>query len=165
MKTLLILRHAKSSWGDEELSDHDRPLNKRGKRDAPRMGKLLRDTALAPDLIISSTAKRARKTAAKVAKSCRYEGVIELAGELYLAVPSAYLEVLRNVADHYERVMVVGHNPGLEDLLTLLTGERTPLPTAALAHIAVDIPSWHELSEDSRGNLLDLWRPKELDDD
>ena len=85
MKTLLILRHAKSSWKHEQISDHDRPLNKRGKRDAPRIGRLLRDRNLAPELIISSTAKRARKTAAKAARECCYEGVIELCGELYLA--------------------------------------------------------------------------------
>jgi phosphohistidine phosphatase len=165
MKTLLILRHAKSSWKQEGLTDHDRPLNKRGKRDAPRMGKLLRESGLAPDLIISSTAKRARKTASKVAKKCEYQGVIELTGELYLAPPQDYLRVLRNVPDDYSRVMVVGHNPGLEELLSVLTGTRTQLPTAALAQVDLPIDRWQELDGAVEGELCDLWLPRELDED
>ena len=78
MKTLLILRHAKSSWKEQDLPDHDRPLNKRGKNDAPRMGKLLKDEDLIPDLIMSSTAVRAKKTAELVAKACKYKGKIVL---------------------------------------------------------------------------------------
>ncbi len=164
MKTLLILRHAKSSWKQEGLTDHDRPLNKRGKRDAPRMGKWLRESNLAPDLIISSTAKRARKTASKVAKKCEYQGVIELTGELYLAPPQNYLRVLRNVPDDYGRVMVVGHNPGLEELLSVLTGTQTHLPTAALAQVDLPIDRWQELDGAVEGELRDVWLPKELDE-
>ena len=78
MKTLLLLRHAKSSWSDPTLPDHDRPLNKRGIHDAPRMGKLLRHEHLMPDLILSSTAVRAKKTAELVAKACKYKGEIAL---------------------------------------------------------------------------------------
>lgn len=163
MKTLLILRHAKSSWKDEDRPDHDRPLNKRGKRDAPRMGKLLRERHLVPQLIVSSTAKRARKTASKVAKKCDYEGVIELTGDLYLAPCSQYLEVLRNIPDHIDRAMVVGHNPGAAELLIQLTGTGTHFPTAALAQVELDIRSWRELGDDARGRLVDLWRPRELD--
>ena len=77
MKTLLILRHAKSSWNYPELSDYDRPLNKRGKRDAPRMGKFLREQKLTPDRILTSSAKRARRTASKVAKACGYGGKVK----------------------------------------------------------------------------------------
>jgi len=163
MKTLLILRHAKSSWKDEERPDHDRPLNKRGKRDAPRIGKLLAELQLVPQLIISSTAKRARKTASKVAKKCAYEGVIELTGELYLAPPSQYLEVLRAIPDHIDRAMVVGHNPGAAELLIQLTGTESHLPTAALAQVELDIDTWRRLDDDIRGRLIDLWRPRELD--
>ena len=163
MKTLLLLRHAKSSWKDEEVSDHDRPLNKRGKRDAPRVGKLLQETQLAPELIISSTAKRARKTASKVAKECVYEGVIELTGDLYLAPPAQYIQVLRNVPEHIQRVLVVGHNPGTEELLAQLTGCVTHFPTAALAQIELDIDTWDQLTHTTRGRLIDSWRPNELD--
>lgn len=162
MKTLLILRHAKSSWKDEGLADHDRPLNKRGKKDAPRVGKLLREVDLVPELIISSTAKRARKTASKVAQKCAYEGVIELTGDLYLAPPSQYVQVLQNVPDHVTRVMVVGHNPGAEELLAQLAGHATHLPTAALAHVELDIDHWQQLTLQAPGKLVDLWRPREL---
>src|SRR5262245_25690191 len=108
MKMLLILRHAKSSWKDEELPDHDRPLNKRGKREAPRMGRLLADHGLLPELILCSTAKRAKKTAARVIKSSGYAGPIEFHRELYAAPPAEYVVVLRQFGDPHDRVMVVG---------------------------------------------------------
>jgi len=161
MKTLL-LRHAKSSWSDPALKDHDRPLNDRGKSDAPRMGQLLKDQKLTPDLIVSSTAKRARKTAAKVAKNCGYQGEIELTENFYLAHPGQYVQYLQQVSDEHDFVMVVGHNPGLEALLAWLTGEQEPLPTAALAQVEFDIASWSELAHSAGGRLANLWRPKEL---
>ena len=83
MKTLLIMRHAKSSWKEQDLPDHDRPLNKRGEKDAPRMGKLLKDEDLIPDLIMSSSAVRAKKTAELVVKTCKYKGKIVLNHSLY----------------------------------------------------------------------------------
>ena len=99
MKTLLIMRHAKSSWKEQDLPDHDRPLNKRGKNDAPRMGKLLKDEDLVPDLIMSSTAVRAKKTAELVAKACKYKGKIVLNHSLYGAEPAAYLKILEGLSD------------------------------------------------------------------
>lgn len=162
MKTLLVLRHAKSSWKDEQVGDHDRPLNKRGKRDAPRIGELVQQVQLQPELIISSTAKRARKTASRVAKQCGYQGIIELQGTLYLAPPDAYIEALRNVDDAVHRVMVVGHNPGLEQLVTLLTGQHAVLPTATLAHLELDVAQWRDMNTQTRGTLVDLWRPDSL---
>ena len=161
MKTLLILRHAKSSR-KKPVADHDRPLNKRGKSDAPRMGKVLRDAGLQPDLIISSTAKRAKKTADKVAKHSGYPGVIELSRDLYLAGPEGYRSVLRGLSDAYESVLVVGHNPGLEILIEALTGQDEMLPTAALAHILVEIERWEEFDENARGRLVEIWRPRLL---
>ena len=108
MKTLLILRHAKSSWRDESLVDHDRPLNERGKRDAPRMGRLMRAQDLEPDAVICSTAKRARKTADKAIKASGYETCVELRDELYHAPPNVYIDVLRGQVDQRQCVMVVG---------------------------------------------------------
>ena len=162
MKTLLILRHAKSSWKDTSLADHDRPLNKRGKRDAPRMGKLLWKQDLVPDRIISSTANRARNTATAVAKACQCEDKVELTSEFYHAGPGAYLAVLQNVSDDNQRVMVVGHNPGMEALVTHLTDRMETMPTAALAHVALPIKQWTELDYETQGKLLNLWRPKAL---
>ena len=159
MKTLLILRHAKSSW-KKPVADHDRPLNHRGKTDAPHVGELLRDADLVPDLIVCSTALRAKKTAEVVAKHSGYSGKIELASDLYLAGPEAYRSVLRGASDAFDRVMVVGHNPGLEMFLTGLTGLVETLPTAALAHVRLEIERWRDFDKNAKGALVELWRPK-----
>jgi bisphosphoglycerate-dependent phosphoglycerate mutase len=98
MKSVLILRHAKSSWTHPELNDHDRPLNKRGKRDAPLIGELLKNEHLIPEFIISSNAKRADSTAKIVAKAAGYKGEIALNQSLYAAKPAAYIDVLRDLA-------------------------------------------------------------------
>ena len=102
MKNLLIMRHAKSSWEFTNLPDHDRPLNDRGKRDAPRMGKVLLKERLVPQLIISSSAARARSTAEKVAKVSRYSGEISIDSSLYRAGSSAYLNALRHQTSQYD---------------------------------------------------------------
>jgi phosphohistidine phosphatase len=167
MKTLLILRHAKSSWKDETLPDFDRPLNKRGQEDAPRMGKLLLDQDLVPDLILSSDARRAVTTAELAAEEAHYEGEIIFLNELYAAEPEAYLDALARLGGETACVMVVGHNPGLEELLQELTGEYQPLPTAALAQVSLAVKHWSELDPNAQGviaqgKLVNLWRPKEV---
>ena len=162
MKYLLVLRHAKSSWKDEALGDFDRPLNNRGKRDAPRMGRLLADMDLIPDLIITSGAKRAKSTAKAAADSSGYEGEIDVRSQLYMAMPDDYFAVLNEVPDSNERVMVVGHNPGVEELLEQLTGIWERMPTAALAHLGLDIESWQGVDFDTTAKLIGVWRPKEL---
>lgn len=164
MKTLLVLRHAKSSWNESGLADHDRPLNERGERDAPRMGDLVRERRLTPDVIISSDAVRARMTAEAVAEAARYPGEIRLEPLLYGAAPDDILVVLRAAPElNTATVMIVGHNPGLEALVGQLTGEPQDLPTAALARIDLPIDRWRDLDESTRGTLVDLWRPKELE--
>lgn len=165
MKTLLVQRHAKSSWKHPELSDHDRPLNKRGKRDAPRMGRLVAAQGLRPDVIVSSTARRARRTAEEVARHAGCEGAVQLDRRLYLASPDEIVDVVRGVAGSARRVMVVGHNPGLEDLVARLAGRRETLPTAALAALHLSIRSWAELTASTAGDLAGPWRPRELPDD
>ncbi len=164
MKTLLILRHAKSSWDNLYLSDFERPLSKRGKYDAPRMGKLLRREELVPDLIISSSAKRAMATAESVALASDYENEITFTRDLYHADPESYIEALVTVDDNVNCVMVVGHNPGIEEFVEQLSGEWERMPTAALAQIRLPINRWSELTFDSEGNLVSVWRPKELTD-
>ena len=162
MKSLLILRHAKSSWKHPELTDHDRPLNKRGKRDAPRMGEILRSEHLMPEAITSSTAARARATAEAVAKASGYKGKIALNHSLYADGPEAYLKVLHELSDHYKRVLVVGHNPGLEELLEMFTGETQIMPTCTLAHVKFSIDSWIELDYKTKGQLAGIWQPRDL---
>jgi phosphohistidine phosphatase len=161
MKTLLILRHAKSGEKHSGMPDHDRPLNDRGERDAPRVGALLRDEDLMPDSILSSTAVRAVRTARMVARAAGFAGEIETRRSLYLARPESYLEALRELGDAVSRAMVVGHNPGLEDLVAVLSGQHQRLPTAALVQIALPLDSWADLSVQTSGRLINVWRPKE----
>lgn len=162
MKTLLILRHAKSSWSHSGMGDHERPLNGRGKIDAPRMGELLKKEGLVPDLIISSTAKRALTTAEVAANSAGYEGEIKTTRQLYHAGPEDYFIVLKGVKDSHDRVMVVGHNPGMEELVEEFSERPERMPTAALAQVELQIDSWTEMGGEVNGRLVSLWRPREL---
>ena len=164
MKTLLILRHAKSSWGDSSLPDHDRPLNKRGKRAAMRVGQMLRQKDLVPDLILTSTARRAQKTAESAAEESGYGGVIESCVDFYPGAPEDYIATLRVLPDEQVEqllhcILVVGHTPGLEELLFTLAGENTALPTATLAQVDLPIAHWNDLSEETAGKLIFLWTP------
>jgi phosphohistidine phosphatase len=161
MKTLLILRHAKSSWAGSN-PDHQRPLNSRGRRDAPRIGRLLREEDLVPDLILTSTAARALETAELVADASGFGGPLEKLRAFYHAPAEIFLETLRSLSGDFERVMIVAHNPGLEELLAELTGEDELLPTAALAHVALPISSWRHLRAGETAELVNLWRPREL---
>ena len=163
MKTLLLLRHAKSSWDDPSLPDHDRPLNGRGKASAPMMGALILERGLVPERIVTSSAKRARKTAKLVAKACAYGGDIEREPALYLAGPDAYLRTIHALGDApVDPLMLVGHNPDMEDLIVLLTGQAARMPTAALAVIALDVADWSQVRFDETAKLVNVWRPREL---
>lgn len=162
MKTLLILRHAKSAWDQPNLDDHDRPLNARGHRDAPRMGRLLAEVDLVPDVILTSTAERAKTTAVIAAQSSGYIGTPITKPELYLASVSDILAVLASVADDYDTVMIVAHNPGLADLVAHLTNKPESMPTAALAQVRLPIARWQDLEHSTEGTLVNLWRPKGL---
>jgi phosphohistidine phosphatase len=161
MKTLLLLRHAKSSWNDESLDDYERPLSDRGNRDAPRVGQLLSERDLRPDVVISSSARRARKTAQKAIRASGLDVEIQLADELYLANPAAYVEQLKQLPDHPACVMMVGHNPGMEELLLGLTGRHEHFPTAALANIQLPIDRWSEVALNQDAHLVWLWKPRE----
>lgn len=156
-----MLRHAKSSWEFADLSDHDRPLNNRGKRDAPKIGKKLLKEGLVPHLIISSSAIRAHSTAKKVAKACGYEEEILIDPTLYDSGHSEYLNALRIQDDRYYIIMLVGHNPVSEELVELLTGEMVTMPTCAVACMRLPIESWRQIKPQMRGELLNLWSPKE----
>ena len=160
MKTLLLLRHAKSSWDQPELHDHDRPLNKRGQKEAPKVGQYLKDNDLVPDLVLSSTARRAQATAQAVVEESGFSGEIDLYQDLYLSDTAAYLDILRCLPDEATRALVVGHNPDLEEFLTLLTDATHHLTTAALAQVDLPITSWLELNEATDGRLQNLWSPR-----
>jgi phosphohistidine phosphatase len=161
MKTLLLLRHAKASRDDPHLPDHDRPLKPRGKQDAKRLGRRLHETDLVPTLIVSSTALRARKTASKVAKQLNYPRAIELTDRLYLSSPREHLEVVRSLLDGEDRVMLVGHNPGLSQLLNELADTDADLATSELAQVELPIKRWSDLPKSGGGKLVKLWQPGE----
>jgi phosphohistidine phosphatase len=162
MKTLLLMRHAKSSWKKTDLQDHERPLNKRGEKDAPRMGKWLLERNLTPQFILSSTAVRAAKTAELVAGKCNYKNEILYSESLYLAEPQGYIQALQALPDDYKRVLIIGHNPGLEGLLQMLTGKVEGLPTGSLAWLVLPIKNWAELDLNTESELIEIWRPREL---
>jgi phosphohistidine phosphatase len=160
MKTLFVLRHAKSSWSDPDLSDHDRPLNKRGRRDAPKLARWASGRGVRPDVVVSSTARRARDTALAFVDEIDTRSELWLTSKLYLAEPFEIVSLLREVQG--ESVMIVGHNPGLESFVVAITGERVRLPTSALAWIDLPISDWSELDLEARGGLRELWLPREV---
>jgi len=163
MKTLLVMRHAKSSWKEPGTDDHDRPLNERGKRDAPLMGRLLAEKDLLPDRVLSSTAKRARKTAKLVVQASAFEGPLDLTRDLYLADPPGIARLLQALPEEIARPLIVGHNPGMEDLIAVLTGSHETFPTAAVAWLELAVDSWPEVGSWPCGTLRALWRPKEIE--
>lgn len=158
------MRHAKSSWDEANLADHDRSLNRRGERDAPRMAAWLRLQESVPQIILSSTANRAMTTANIIAEQSGFEGELLEYRQLYMGEPKDYLRLLARVSDEVEVAMVVGHNHGLEHLVEKLTGEWVTLPTAAIAKIDLKIERWLPAENVDDGILLDVWRPKEIDD-
>ena len=145
-KRLVLIRHAKSDWSDSSLRDFDRPLNKRGNRDAPRMGKLLGQQGVRPDLIISSDALRARITAELIAREVGYPlADIRLSHALYLAAPATLLAALAEVDESLRCVALVAHNPGMTDLANQLSDARIDnLPTSGIFMTELDEGKWSD---------------------
>jgi phosphohistidine phosphatase len=164
MKSLILLRHAKSSWADPGISDYDRPLNDRGKRDAPRVGEVFVERGISPGLVLSSSAKRARKTARKLLDASGLDVELRLLDEFYLAAPETYIRELQKLPDDIQQVVVVGHNPGLEELVRSLVGRHEHLPTAALVLMELPIDSWTELRINTAGSLAWIWTPSQDED-
>ena len=165
MKTLSLVRHAKSSWKDNTLGDHDRPLNKRGKRDAPRMGKRLAEASICPDLIVTSTAVRARRTAETIAAEVGYPISHILMDEgLYHSGVSGALDLIHNLGDANNHVMLFGHNPDMTDLVNLLTDSNIEnVPTCGIAHMRFDTDAWKGVGTVT-AELIGFDYPKRVDD-
>ena len=161
MKALYLLRHAKSSWKEPGLQDFDRPLNNRGREAAPLVGQFIQKGKLRVDLIISSPAARARQTAALVKEAAGLSAELLYDERIYEADAASLLEVVRQAAESADALMLVGHNPGMEELVELLTGEVQGMPTAALAYISLDVEKWSKVRA-GEGHLEWLVRPKEL---
>jgi phosphohistidine phosphatase len=149
LKTLILVRHAKSDWGDPSLSDIDRPLNQRGKKDAPEMAKRLKERNLGLDAFITSPAKRARKTAQVFFKEfeLKKERFIEEPG-LYGASEAEFYEVIKNVKDKFDCIALFSHNPGLTDFANRLTETRIDnIPTSGIFAVKADCKNWSEFRE------------------
>ncbi len=162
-KTLLILRHAKSSWKNEKLKDFDRPLKRRGEEAASLMGKVLEMAELVPQVILTSPAERAKQTAELVAAESKFKGGLTFVDSFYMGEPENYIKELQGLPDELERVMVVGHNPGLEALLQMLDGKVSSLTTGSLAYVVLDIKHWADLTKATTGELISFWEPDEID--
>ena len=165
VKRLVLLRHAKSSWSDPGPADHDRPLNGRGRRAAPVVGRHLRDAGLVPDLVLCSSAVRARATLDRL--GLPDDIVVRVEDDLYGADPDEIVELLRAVPDAVGSVLVVAHNPGLEELTELLVADERSLPdrfpTAALAELRLPIARWDDVAPGG-ATLASFVTPRELDD-
>lgn len=149
MKTLFLVRHAKSSWDDTAMPDRDRPLNDRGTRDAPKMGERLAKRDVKPDLILSSPARRALDTAEIIAKKLDYRRKdIVVDDRLYAVTADDLLAFIRGLGDKRERVMVFGHNPELTELAHRLSSKITHMPTCAVAEFTFDSKSWSNVGKD-----------------
>jgi phosphohistidine phosphatase len=160
MKMLFLVRHAKSSKDDPALPDKDRPLNDRGERDAPKMGERLAKREVKPDLILSSPAKRAFRTAQVIARKLNYKPQdIVLDERLYAAGADDLLNVIRELGSKPTTVMLFGHNPELTELAHRLSGTITHLPTSAVAEFSFDAKSWSTTGMDRPTSVV-LHTPK-----
>lgn len=162
MKTLLLMRHGKASWKDTKKDeDKIRPLTKKGEKDAYKMGDLLEENDILPQVILTSTALRTRETAAVFLDRCCGEVTFIALDALYMAEPQGIIEVLKTMSDQADKVMVIGHNPGLEGVLQHLTGEVESLPTASVAYLELPIESWSAVTLDTQVEKWEKWKPKD----
>ncbi|MDY0874314.1 SixA phosphatase family protein [Dongia rigui] len=171
MKTLILMRHAKSAWDAGDIADHDRPLSDRGRATAPLMGRWLHEQKIAPDLVMSSTALRATETLDLLRPYLPATVPIEKADCLYMALPREMLAALAKVNDaKVSTILLIGHNPGIGSLahwlstrgeLKYLDRMQDKFPTGAVAVIDFDISSWREL-DDQQGRLRTFKTPKDL---
>ncbi|MBU1138661.1 MAG: histidine phosphatase family protein [Proteobacteria bacterium] len=161
MKRLYLIRHAKSSWADPTLRDFDRPLNKRGKRDAPFMGEKLAELAIRPDFIMSSSAKRAEKTARTIAKAIAYPPKkIFFTEAIYLADENELYRIVQSCDDKVTTLFLVGHNFGITDFAVSIAGVQIDnIPTCGIAAVEFDLDSWQQVVPNS-GRLLFVDWPK-----
>ena len=161
MKLLSLVRHAKSSWKDAHLSDFERPLNKRGERDAPLMGRRFASVEPPADLILASSARRAVRTAQLIAEAIGYAAErISFDRALYLAAPAEMLGVIQGLDDRLVHVALVAHNPGLTDLCEVLARAKIDnVPTCGIVRMSLAIDAWRSVSQGC-GTLLDFDYPK-----
>jgi len=164
MRILYLLRHAKSSWNDPTLRDFDRPLKKRGREAAERIGERMASETLSNPLVICSPAVRTRETAEVVLASAKLQVEPRFDERIYEASLRELVEIVTEIPNDKEVAIMIGHNPGFEELLSFLTGEHRRMPTCALAKIRFEDVSWNEVRA-GEGSLEWFTAPKELSDD
>ena len=164
MRILYLLRHAKSSWNDPTLRDFDRPLKKRGREAAERIGERMASETLSNPLVICSPAVRTRETAEVVLASAKLQVEPRFDERIYEASLRELVEIVTEIPNDKEVAIMIGHNPGFEELLSFLTGEHRRMPTCALAKIRFEDVSWNEVRA-GEGSLEWFIAPKELPDD
>lgn len=156
MIALMLMRHAKSDWADESLSDFERPLNARGKKSAPLMGEWMQEQHLVPIRILCSTATRAKETLFGLERAWAAHQpekvIVEFIDELYLATPATIHETIQHHHSDAERLLVIGHNPGMELLATQLAGERIEMTTANVVVLSTKL-TWNDALKD-----LNAWK-------
>ena len=161
-KEIFFIRHAKSSWSNPRLPDQDRPLNKRGFRDAPFMATLLKNKGFRPDGIVSSQARRAYTTATYFAESIgRSTGAITSYAEIYEAFPEDVYQIIRQFPETSNTVYLFGHNPGFTSIANHFSEDYIPnVPTCGIIRVQLPISEWSEWKPE-RGRMLDFWYPKQ----
>lgn len=149
MKSILLIRHAKSSWENFSVSDFDRPLNERGKEDAPEMARRMKENNIVPDWVLVSTAKRTRKTAEYFIKQWHTQpDAVHYLDELYLASPATLMNVLKGIPDSVNTVAVIAHNNGLTDFANELCDVKIDnIPTCGIYAVRAAINSWQQIQE------------------
>jgi len=162
MKKLYIIRHAKSSRSDETLEDFERPLNKRGKENAPMIGERLKEKGIMPDIIISSPAKRAKSTAEMIAKEIGYKKKILFDENIYEASVDELRKIIRAIDDKNSAAFLVGHNPSLNDLANYYVHHEVNIPTCGIVEIAFECDTWADI-EPKNAKLLSFEYPKKSD--
>ena len=163
MLQLMVLRHAKSSWSDGSLSDHERPLNERGRDAAAAMGRFMAEEDLLPDRILSSDSTRTRETVELWVEAAAWDGAIDFLPDLYHADVPTLLQVASLLPPTCRRPMLVAHNPGIAELVSLSSGTMVETPTGTLAVIDVELERWTEIAR-SRLRTVLTKRPRELTD-
>jgi phosphohistidine phosphatase len=164
MRTLYLLRHAKSSWKDVTLPDFDRPLKDRGRKAAKRIGRYLAAEKLKDPMVVCSPAVRTRETADIVLRQANLRVEVRFEERIYEASLRDLVHVVSEIPDEKQVAIMIGHNPGFEELLAYLTGEGRRMPTCALGKIKFEVESWKDIKEDA-GALDWFVTPKELDEE
>ncbi|MEQ1905231.1 MAG: histidine phosphatase family protein [Pirellulaceae bacterium] len=163
MKTILFMRHAKSDWGQADLSDHDRPLNERGRRVAPAMGQYLCQHNLVPEMVIVSTARRAQETLELMLPHWPTQPKAISQRGLYMATGRAFYLAIADVPNQVQHVMVIGHNPGMTALAGMFDRTSTHFPTAAVLYLRSLKADWAEIAESTTNSeFVSLLKPKAL---